>query len=199
MGERRGQKKRRLNFYSWHAVTRRGIRVTRCGPGCCPVPRPQQPSTPEGHLPSATRTRLRLPPSSTASSWAVDKPEARAARRQRAPDSLDSGSSAAGAGPRSRAEGPTAVVATPGPLAARRQWPHAAASAPGGGGAARARRLSQHSQRRGESLPDVGGGRSGSGSRRRTMALVGCRGPVPRRPRAASLSRLTSREELPCD
>lgn len=51
----------------------------------------------------------------------------------------------------------------------------------------------------GESLPDVGGGRSGSGSGRRTMALVGGRGPVPRRPRAASLSRLTSREELPCD
>lgn len=38
-----------------------------------------------------------------------------------------------------------AVVATPGPLAARRESPHAAAPAPGGGGAAGARRLSQHS------------------------------------------------------
>ncbi|XP_029340251.1 uncharacterized protein LOC115032773 [Mus caroli] len=107
---------------------------------------------------------------------------------------------AAGAGPRSRTEGRggrhTRPVSRP---PARRESPHAAASAPGGGGAARARRLSQHSQRRGESLPDVGGGRSGSGSGRRTMALVGGRGPVPRRPRAASLSRLTSREELPCD
>jgi hypothetical protein len=101
----RGQKKRRLSFYSSHAVTRRVICVTRCSP--------RGPSTPEGCLPSATRTRgcgcgkqggrqvqgeSRSPPSGlrTARTPAPQRREPARAAALRA-----------------------AMVATPGPLAAR--------------------------------------------------------------------------------
>lgn len=130
--EGRGQKKRILGFY---AVTKRGIRVTRCCPGCGPVPRPHQLCTPEGRLPSATTRGCGC------GQFCLQQ----GGRQVRG----ESGSQPSGLptactpAPQRRERAGVAaltarVVATPGPLAAGRESPHAAASAPGGGGAARA-------------------------------------------------------------